>query len=250
MEGSKISVEESERYCRQLLIFGEEGQNRLKNSHVAIAGAGGLGSPVAYYLAVAGVGSLTIIDKDVVELSNLNRQILHYDEDIGIEKVESASIKLKRINPHITVHAKSENIDPSSVDSLIGDASVIVDAMDNFETRYILNSFAVKNRKILVHGAVRSFDGQVTTVIPGKSACLACIFPDVKVSDKVPVIGITPGIIGLLQANEVIKHLLGIGEGLGNRLLLWDGLTGRLEEIKLKKRPDCPVCGNEYSMED
>jgi len=232
-----LSTRERERYKRQLLLFGDEGQENLKKAHVFIAGAGGLGSPVSIYLAVAGVGTLTVVDKDVVDQTNLNRQILHYDRDIGRKKTESAEEKLKAYNPDIDIRVIDTTIDAENAGYLVGRADGIVDAMDNYPTRYLLNDIA------LLHGAIRGFYGQVTTIIPQKTACLRCIFPCAPPSEVFPVVGATPGVIGTIQATEVLKYLLGTGDLLANRLLIWDGMAMHAEEIAVEKNPACLTCG-------
>jgi molybdopterin-synthase adenylyltransferase len=237
-----LSQDELERYRRQIMLFGETGQEKLKSARVVIAGAGGLGCPVATYLAVAGVGHLRIIDHDAVERTNLNRQILHWDKDIGVAKTESAGEKLKGINHDIVIETIQATIDEVTAPGLIHDADAIVDAMDNYPTRYLLNRMACKFGIPLFHGAIRGFDGQATTIIPGKTACLSCIFPKAPPKEVFPVIGVTPGVIGMIQANEVLKYLLGTGELLENRLLVWDGLHSVLETIQVERDPSCTEC--------
>ncbi|MFA4861240.1 ThiF family adenylyltransferase [Methanoregula sp.] len=238
-----LSERELERYKRQILLFGEEGQEKLKRSHLFVAGAGGLGSPISLYLAVAGVGTLTLVDKDVVDLSNLNRQILHFDRDIGRRKTESAHEKLCAINPDIRVNVIDTTINESNVDRLVGDADGIVDAMDNYPTRYLLNASSQKKQIPLFHGAIRGLHGQVTTILPGTTPCLRCIFPRAPPKEVFPVVGVTPGIIGTIQANEAVKYITGEGKLLANRLLIWDGVESRAEELCIEKNPACPVCG-------
>jgi adenylyltransferase/sulfurtransferase len=238
-----LSERELERYRRQMMLFGTDGQDQLKGSSIVIAGAGGLGSPVALYLAAAGVGTITIVDNDVVEQSNLNRQILHNDRDIGKKKVDSAAETLLAINPDITVWAIHTTIDTANAGSLVGNAYGIVDAMDNFPTRYLLNDVAITKEIPLFHGAIRGFYGQATTIIPKKSACLRCIFPKAPSNEVFPVVGVTPGVIGAVQATEVIKYLLGTGELLTDRLFIWDGMKARAEEISVPKNPRCDACG-------
>jgi molybdopterin/thiamine biosynthesis adenylyltransferase len=242
-ESRILSERERQRYQRQMLIFGEEGQERLKQARVFIAGAGGLGSPVATYLAVAGVGTITLVDHDTVELSNLNRQILHWDSDVGRAKTESAAEKLRAINPDIAIRAFDGTIDVKNADVITEDSDVIVDAMDNYPTRYLLNRAAIRHRIPFIHGAIRGFDGQAMTVLPGRTACLRCVFPSAPPAEQFPVIGVTAGTIGLIQATEVIKYLLGTGELLENRLLIWDGLRSTLEKIDVQRNPGCPDCG-------
>lgn len=238
-----LSQNERERYSRQILLFGEEGQERLKNATIFIAGAGGLGSPVSIYLAVAGVGRIILVDKDTVERTNLNRQILHYDRDIGRKKTASAEERLRAINPDITVEVVETTIDGTNVYELVGDADGIVDAMDNFPTRYLLNRVALEKGIPLFHGAIRGLYGQATTVLPGKTACLRCTFPHPPPKEVFPVVGVTPGFIGMVQATEVVKYLVGTGELLANRLLLWDGERAVVEEVALEQDPSCEVCG-------
>jgi adenylyltransferase/sulfurtransferase len=238
-----LLARERERYKRQLILFGDEGQERLKKAHIFIAGAGGLGSPVSIYLAVAGVGTLTVVDKDVVDQTNLNRQILHYDKDIGKKKTESAEEKLIAWNPDITIRVIDTTIDAGNVGKLIGRADGIVDAMDNYPTRYLLNDTAYTKKIPFFHGAIRGFYGQATTIIPEKTACLRCIFPCAPPQEVFPVVGVTPGVIGTIQATEVLKYLLGTGDLLANRLLIWDGMAMHTEEIRVEQNPACPTCG-------
>ena len=224
------------------MLFGEEGQERLKKANLFIAGAGGLGSPISIYLAVAGVGTITLVDRDVVELSNLNRQILHFDKDIGKSKTASAEEKLTALNPDITVKVVETTIDENNVGKLVGNADGIIDAMDNFPTRYVLNETAIEKNIPFFHGAICGLYGQATTIIPGETACLRCIFPKAPPKEVFPVVGVTPGLIGIVQATEALKFLTGTGELLTNRLFLWDGLTTHVEEICVEKDPACPAC--------
>ena len=239
-----LTKDEKKRYSRQISIFGEEGQTRLKKAKVFIAGAGGLGSVISTYLTVAGIGKLRIVDNDVVALENLNRQILHWDNDIGQEKLESAKEKLRKMNPNVEVEVISETINEATVDDLVGDFDLIVDAMDNFPARYVLNKTALKRKVPFFPGAVHGFYGQATTIIPGKTACLRCIFPNVPPPTPPPVVGVTPGVIGCIQATEVIRYVLGIGNLLENRLLMWDGLNAKMDELPLEKNPGCEDCSN------
>jgi molybdopterin/thiamine biosynthesis adenylyltransferase len=238
-----LSERERERYKRQMLLFGDEGQERLKKAHIFIAGAGGLGSPVSLYLAAAGIGTITLVDMDVVDQSNLNRQILHFDRDIGRKKSVSAEEKLSAINPDIRVNAIDTRIDKTNAAGLVGSAGGIVDAMDNYPIRYLLNDVAIRKRIPLFHGAIRGFCGQATTIIPGKTPCLKCIFPKAPPMEVFPVIGATAGVIGTVQATEVIKYLLQSGDLLTGRLFIWDGLAGRADEIAAERIPCCPACG-------
>jgi adenylyltransferase/sulfurtransferase len=243
-----LSERELERYKRQILLFGEEGQEQLKRAHIFVAGAGGLGSPVSLYLAVAGIGVITLVDNDVVDLTNLNRQILHYDRDIGRKKTVSAEEKLREINPDITVKVIDTTIDETNVDRLVGRADGIVDAMDNYPTRHLLNKTAVRKKIPFFHGAIQGLYGQATTIIPGVTPCLACIFPVAPPKEVFPVVGVTPGLIGMVQATEVLKYLLHDGRLLTNRLFIWDGLESHAEEIAVERNPACPVCGEIFPV--
>jgi len=238
-----LTENELKRYERQIRIFGEAGQERLKNARVFIAGAGGLGSPVSIFLAAAGIGRIRIVDHQKVELNNLNRQILHRDEDIGKEKAASAQERLKKLNPDIQVEAISEMMDENNVLELVDGFDAIVDGLDNFYTRYLLNRAAIARNIAFFHGAINGLYGQATTIIPGKTACLRCIFPEPPPPTTFPVIGATCSVIGGIQATEVIKHLVKMGSLLENRLLLWDGLNGRVDEVRLERNPGCIDCG-------
>lgn len=233
---------EAEKYIRQIMLFGEEGQEKLKRATVFVAGAGGLGSPISTYLAVAGIGKIIIADFDRVERSNLNRQFLHHERDLGREKVISAKEKLLSMNPDIEVEIIQEMITDENADLIVPACDLIIDALDNFDTRHVLNRLAVKRNIPLIHGAVAGYRGQATTVIPGKTACLCCIFHSFK-KEVFPVLGTTPGVIGSIQANEAIKYLTGQGKLLENRLLLWDGSSCSFGEVEINKAENCPVCG-------
>ena len=240
-----LSHEELERYSRQILIngFGEEGQARLKKAKVFIAGAGGLGSAAATYLAVAGGGTIRVVDHDRVELSNLNRQILHRDEDIGKNKVDSAAKRLKGLNTEVKIEAVAEKITEANISELVAGFDLIVDAMDNLPTRYLLNKTAIDKKIPFFHGAVNGFEGRAMTIIPGQTACLMCVYRGAVVEGSFPVVGVTPGVIGCIQATEVIKYLLGTGQLLGNQLLVYDGLNMKFTQFKVKRDPDCQHCG-------
>jgi adenylyltransferase/sulfurtransferase len=238
-----LTANELKRYERQIKVFGEDGQERLKNAKVFIAGAGGLGSAISIYLTSAGIGRIRIVDDEKIELSNLNRQILHWDKDVGKRKAASAEEKLKKINPYVRVEAISETIEENNVLALVDDFDLIVDAMDNFHTRYLLNRIAIAKNIPFFHGAINGLYGQATTIIPGKTACLKCIFPEPPPLMTFPVIGATCGVIGCIQATEVIKHLIKMGSFLENKLLLWDGLDAKIDEIELERNPSCEDCG-------
>ncbi len=234
---------ELKRYSRQMRLFGTAGQEKLKCTSVFIAGAGGLGSIVSIYLAAAGFGRIRIVDCDRVELSNLNRQVLHASADVGRNKVDSARETLLGLNPEIEVEALVDTIDEQSIDRLLQGCDLIMDAMDNFPTRYILNREAIRRGLPLFHGAISGLQGQATTVIPGRSACLRCIFPHAPPDSAFPALASTCGVIGSIQVTEAVKYVLGQGELLENRLLLWDGLSCRLDEVACERYPSCPDCG-------
>jgi adenylyltransferase/sulfurtransferase len=241
-----LTEKELQRYDRQIMIygFGKEGQEKLKKTKVFLAGAGGLGSPIAIYLAAAGIGTLRLADHDTVELSNLNRQVLHWEENISQRKVDSAAAKLGKFNSGIKIETIPGTIDESNVNKLVGDADLIVDAMDNLPTRYLLNRTAVAKGIPFFHGAVYGFEGRAMTVLPGKTACLNCLYHGATVpKSKVPVIGVTPAVIGCIQATEVIKYVVGLGDLLTDRLLNYDALRMKFSEFKINRDPDCEVCG-------
>lgn len=238
-----LTDKEIERYDRQIRLFGAEGQEKLKSAKIFIAGAGGLGSPISIYLAASGVGKIVLVDRDSVELSNLNRQILHWEKDIGAKKALSAQEKLKEINSNVQIEAVSETLDEDNVSNLVGDADLIIDAMDNFPIRYLLNRTALEMRIPFIHGAIYGFHGQAMTILPGSTACLRCIFAQAPPAETFPAIGVTPGIIGLIQATEAIKYITGIGDLLAGKLLLWDGTKCSLETIDLERDLRCKDCG-------
>ncbi len=242
-----LTTNELARYDRQIMIkgFGEEGQEKLKRAKVIIAGGGGLCSPSSIYLAAAGVGTIRIVDNDEVELSNLNRQIVHWDEDRGRRKVASAAEKLKKLNPEVEIEAIDEMITEANVSQLVTGFDLIVDAMDNLPTRYLLNKAALEKDIPFFHGAVYGFEGRAMTIIPGKTACLECVYHGAAPpGGKLPVIGVAPAVIGCIQATEVIKYIVGIGELLTDRLLIYDGLNLGFTELKVEKDPNCEHCGH------
>lgn len=241
----ELTASENERYTRQMIIsgWGEEGQKRLKNSTVFVAGAGGLGSPASIYLAAAGVGTIRICDNGEPELSNLNRQILHSEADIGINKALSSKESIKALNPNVLVEPLTEMIKEDTVENLVGEADIIVDCLDNFETRHVLNEFAVKKSMPFVHAGIHGLSGQLTFIHSPETPCLSCVFPGVVPKEVFPVVGVTPGIIGTIEAAEAIKWIVGIGENLKNKLLIWDGDTMDFQKVEIKKDPDCRICG-------
>lgn len=253
-----MSEAQSKRYSRHVLIpeVGEEGQFKLLDSRVLLIGAGGLGSPAAYYLAAAGVGTLGIIDADVVDDSNLQRQILHNTERIGQYKAESARQTLTALNPDVKVVTYIERLDETNVAQIIADYDVIVDGTDNFPTRYLLNDAAIMANKPVVHGSVFRFEGQLTVFKPHEGPCYRCLYPEPPPPALAPscaeagVLGVLPGIIGLLQATETIKLLLGIGDPLVGRLMTYDALAGEFNELRLFRDPHCLACGENAHPEN
>lgn len=243
-----LTKEDLERYDRQIKYegFGEEGQRRLKASHVIVAGAGGLGCPASVYLACAGVGQITIIDNEAVELSNLNRQILHWDKDIGAEKAISAASKLNCLNPSIRVIPIAAQITNTNARDLIKGASVVVDALDNFETRAILNQACVSEGIPFIHGGVWGLCGQVTTIIPGKTPCLACLYPHKpEEHSPFPVFGVTPAMVAIVQSIEAIKIIAGFGRLLTGQMLYVNEATMDFCLREVQRKPDCTVCGSQ-----
>lgn len=239
-----LSKEESLRYSRQMLFpdWGEPVQNKLRASEVFVAGVGGLGGPATIYLAVAGLGKLRIGDSDTVEATNLNRQILYNYSHLGKNKAACAGATLREINPHIQVIPLPRKIEESTVEELVGDSQIIVDCLDNFPTRYVLNKWAVKKKIPYVFAAVWGLDGQITFINPGRTPCLECLYPEAPPAETFPVIGATPGVIGCLEAMETIKYLTGLGGNLENKLLVWSGKEQTFRKIKIKKSPGCRTC--------
>jgi molybdopterin/thiamine biosynthesis adenylyltransferase/rhodanese-related sulfurtransferase len=247
-----LGPEQRTRYSRHLLIpeVGEDGQLKLLQSRILLIGAGGLGSPAALYLAAAGVGTLGIIDADVVDETNLQRQILHSTASLGEPKVESAARTIRELNPDVEVKAYKEQLTSENIERILGDGwDVIVDGADNFPTRYLVNDASVWHDIPVVHGSIFRFEGQVTVLKPGAGPCYRCLFPQPPPPELAPscaeggVLGVLPGVIGSIQAAEALKLALGIGEPLVGRLLLYDALSGEFQEMKLRRDPSCPVCG-------
>ena len=232
------------RYERQIMLdgFGTEGQERLKKAKVVIAGTGGLGGIISIYLTTAGVGKIRLIDHDRVEISNLNRQVLYGDKDIGKRKAEIAKERLESLNKEVLIEAIKETITEDNVFKLVDGYDLIVDAMDNFPVRFMLNKIAVQKKIPFFHGAIRGFEGRATTIIPGQTPCLSCLYPRVPEPGVSPVIGVAPAVIGSIQATEVIKYIVGAGVLLTNRLLIYDGMSMEFMEIRVKRHPDCKEC--------
>lgn len=253
-----LDSQKLERYSRHILMpeVGEEGQVKLLDSKVFLVGAGGLGSPTAYYLAAAGVGTLGIVDNDVVDRSNLQRQILHNEARIGEPKVESAKQTLKGLNPDINVVTYRERLSRDNVMELIKDYDVIVNGCDNFPTRYLINDACVFLKKPLVDGSIFRFEGQVNVIKPFEGPCYRCLYPEPPPPEMAPscqeagVFGVLPGIIGCIQGIEVLKLLLGKGDPLVNRLLIMDTLKMKVREMKVRRDPACPVCGDNPTIKE
>ena len=252
-----LSPDQRSRYSRHLLIpeVGEEGQQKLLDAKVLLIGAGGLGSPASLYLAAAGVGRLGIVDADVVDASNLQRQIVHSTDTLGRPKVESAKRTIEALNPDVEVVAYEERLTSDNVDRILADGwDLIVDGADNFPTRYLVNDASVWHGIPVVHGSIYRFDGQVTVFAPHEGPCYRCLFPTPPPPELAPscaeggVLGVLPGIVGSLQANEALKLALGAGDSLVGRLLLFDALRTEFTEVSLRKDPDCPVCGEHPSI--
>jgi molybdopterin/thiamine biosynthesis adenylyltransferase/rhodanese-related sulfurtransferase len=253
-----LTQAQAKRYSRHLLVpeVGEQGQLKLLDAKVLLIGAGGLGSPAAYYLAAAGVGTLGIIDADIVDESNLQRQILHNTSRIGRLKVDSARETIEALNPDVKVVAINDRLTKENVAELVAEYDLIVDGTDNFPTRYLLNDASVIARKPVVHGSVFRFEGQLTVFKPYDGPCYRCLYPEPPPAALAPscaeagVLGILPGIVGMLQASEAIKLILEKGEPLVGRLLTFDALNTEFQELKLYRNPDCPACGEHGHPED
>ena len=247
-----LTEDQIQRYSRHIILkeVGGKGQKKLLDGRVLIIGAGGLGAPIALYLAAAGVGTIGIADADVVDVTNLQRQVIHFTPDVGKAKVESAAEKMRAINPDVTVNTYQEWVSASNIAGLIADYDFVIDGTDNFAAKFLVNDACVQGGKAYSHGGILQFDGQTITVLPKESACYRCIFPTPPPKDAIPtcsqagVIGVLPGVLGTIQATEAIKFLLGKGELLSGRLLTYNALRMRFREIGVKRNPSCPVCGD------
>ncbi len=247
-----MTAEQRERYSRHTLLpeVGVEGQLKLLNAKVLLVGAGGLGAPTALYLAAAGIGTLGLVDDDVVDASNLQRQVIHTTARIGMPKTESARITIESLNPDVNVVEHRTRLDASNIIEILSDYDVIVDGADNFPTRYLLNDASVRLRKPVVSASILSFDGQISTFVPFEGPCYRCLYPSPPPAELAPscsangVLGVMAGTMGLLQANEVVKLVLGVGEPLIGRLLLFEALSTRFTELKVRRDHDCPICGD------
>lgn len=246
----EFTEDQLHRYSRHIILpeVGGKGQKKILNAKVFIVGAGGLGCPVGYYLAAAGVGTIGMIDNDTVELSNLQRQIAHNTKKLGVHKVDSAKETFEALNPDVKVIGIKERISKDNIMDLIKDYDIVVDGSDNFPTRYLVNDACVMLKKPLVSGAILRFEGQVTTILPKEGHCYRCLFEEMPPPGLVPscqeagVIGAITGVIGSLQAIEVVKLILGKGDILKNTLLIYDALKANFRRVKVPKNPECPVC--------
>ncbi|MDC4203522.1 MAG: molybdopterin-synthase adenylyltransferase MoeB [Candidatus Manganitrophus sp.] len=247
-----FTEEQLVRYSRHIILteVGGKGQKKIGQAKVLIVGAGGLGSPIALYLAAAGVGTIGLIDADVVDLSNLQRQIIHHTSDIGRPKVLSAQEKMVAINSDVKVVPYQENLDADNALKIFNDFDYVIDGTDNFPAKFLINDAAHFAKKPLIHGGILRFEGQLFTILPGTSACYRCIFPEPPPAGLIPtcqeagVLGALAGLIGTLQGTEVLKLILGIGKPLTDRILKYDALRTQFREIPIRRNPNCPLCGS------
>ena len=254
----EFTDEQIERYSRHIILpeVGGAGQQKMLEARILLLGAGGLGSPAAYYLAAAGIGNLGIVDFDQVDLSNLQRQIIHSTERIGMLKTESAKKTIQALNPDVNVTLYNEKIDSSNILSIIKDYDYVVDGSDNFPTRYLVNDACVMENKTLIHGSIYRFEGQVTVFKPNSGPCYRCLYPEPPPPGMSPncqeggVLGVLAGIVGNLQVVEVLKLILGIGEPLVGKLLIYDALKTEFRNLKLRKDANCPLCGEEPTIRE
>jgi adenylyltransferase/sulfurtransferase len=249
---TQLSEDQIERYSRHIILpeVGGKGQRKLLAAKVLLVGAGGLGSPAGLYLAAAGVGTIGVVDSDAVELSNLQRQVLHSTADLGRPKCLSAKEAMEGINPDVRVIAHDQRLTAQNVLDVIADYDIVLDGSDNFPTRYLVNDACVMAGKPLSHGSILRFEGQATTILPGQGPCYRCIYPEPPPPGAIPtcqeagVLGVTAGIVGLIQATEAVKMILGLGGLLAGRLLLYNGLNMTFRELRVRRRDDCALCGD------
>ncbi len=254
----EFTDEQIERYSRHIILpeVGGSGQQKMLEARVLLLGAGGLGSPAAYYLAAAGIGNLGIVDFDQVDLSNLQRQIIHSTERIGMLKTESAKKTIQALNPDVNVTLYNEKMDSSNIMSLIKDYDYVVDGSDNFPTRYLVNDACVMKNKTLIHGSIYRFEGQVTVFKPGDGPCYRCLYPEPPPPGMVPncqeggVLGVLAGVIGNLQVVEILKLILGIGKPLVGKLLIYDALNTEFRNLRLRRDVNCPMCGEKPTIKE
>ena len=253
-----FSDEQIERYSRHIILpeVGGKGQKKLLESKVLVIGAGGLGSPSAFYLAAAGIGKIGIVDNDVVELSNLQRQIIHGTPDLGRPKTESAKETINKLNSDVEVVTYQKRLTSENIMNIIKNYDIVLDGTDNFPTRYLVNDACALAKKINIHGSIFRFEGQATVIKPFDGPCYRCLYPQPPPPGAVPscqeagVLGVLPGIIGVIQAIEAIKIILGIGEPLIGRLLIYDALEMEFREVKVRRDPACPLCGDNPTIKE
>ena len=251
-----LSEQQIERYSRHIILeqVGGTGQEKLLSSKVLIVGAGGLGSPAALYLAAAGIGTIGIIDADNVDMTNLQRQIIHHTDDVGVEKVKSAENKIRSINPDVAVKTYHQWAKADNIRAIVKEYDFVIDGTDNFAAKFLINDACYFEKIALSHAGILKFDGQLMTILPDKGACYRCIFNSPPPSGAVPscsqagVLGVLAGVIGSLQATEAIKYLLGLGDLLTNTLLTYNALSMEFRRISLKRNPNCPICGDNPSI--
>ncbi len=252
----ELTDEQIERYSRHLILadVGVEGQQKISEARVLVIGAGGLGAPILLYLAAAGVGTLGVVDGDVVDLTNLQRQVIHFTEDVDHAKVESAREKIGRMNPDVSVQTHNEMVNSTNILEIIQDYDFVVDGTDNFPAKFLINDACVIAKKPFSHAGILRFQGQTMTVIPGESACYRCVFPEPPPSNAVPtcsqagVLGALAGVFGTLQATEVLKYVIGKGNLLTNRLMTFDAFKMEFRNVNIKKRENCAACGQSPQM--
>ncbi len=253
---SDFSEEEIKRYSRHIILkeVGGKGQKKLRKARVLIVGAGGLGSPAAYYLAAAGVGTLGIVDSDVVEISNLQRQILYRTGDINKQKTDAAADRIRELNPGVDVTKHPLRLSRDNVERIVRDYDVVIDGVDNFAARYLLHDACFFGNKPLVEAGVLQFLGQMMTIVPREGPCYRCVFPKPPPPGAVPscqeagILGAVAGVLGIMQATEAVKLILGIGKPLVGRIMIYEALSGSFREVKLGRNPKCPLCGDEPSI--
>jgi len=254
----EFTEEQLERYSRHIILseVGGKGQKKISNAKVFIVGAGGLGCPVGYYLTAAGVGTIALADNDNVELSNLQRQIAHSVKTLGVNKAESARRTFEALNPDVNIITITDRLNSKNILDLIKDYDIVVDGSDNFPTRYLVNDACVILKKQLVSGAILRFEGQVTTILPGKGPCYRCLFEDPPPAGLVPscqeagVLGVLPGVIGAIQATEVLKLIIGRGKVLNGQLLIYDALGTNFRKVKIPRNSTCPICSDNPTIKE
>ncbi|MFC1712758.1 molybdopterin-synthase adenylyltransferase MoeB [Candidatus Poribacteria bacterium] len=245
-----LSETQKDRYSRHIMLseIGESGQKKLLGAKILVVGLGGLGSPVGYYLAAAGIGHLGIIDPDVVDISNLQRQILHSTPTIGVPKPDSAEKTIVSLNPDVKITKHAGRLTAENAADIVRDYDIVIDACDNLPTRYVMNDACQAENKPLVHGSIFQFEGRATVFLPGEGPCYRCLYLEPPPADMMPgptdigLLGVLPGVIGVVEATEAIKLILGLGESLVGKLLIYDALSMEFQKLNIRKNPDCPVC--------